>query len=132
MLWTIPLFPAAGFLLNGLLGPRVLPRKAVGYVACGAVLLSFLVSLGAVLGLWSVAQLPPEPGLAVDAHAHRVTQVLGSWMPMGRSASGEEMSVDWAFSLDPLSAVMLLVVTGVGFLIHVYSMGYMGHEPRPA
>ena len=132
MLWTIPLFPAAGFLANGLLGTRVLPRKAVGYIACGAVLLSFLVSLGAVLGLGSAAQLPAAPGLTVDAEAHRVTQVLGSWMPMGSSASGEQMSVDWAFALDPLSAVMLLVVTGVGFLIHVYSTGYMAHEPRPA
>jgi len=131
-LFTIPLFPAAGFAINGLLGGRVLPRKAVGYVACGAVLLSFLVSLGAVLGLGGAAQLPATPGLTVDAEAHRVTQVLGSWMPMGRSASGEEMSVDWAFALDPLSAVMLLVVTGVGFLIHVYSTGYMAHEPPPA
>jgi NADH-quinone oxidoreductase subunit L len=128
----IPLFPAAGFVLNGLLGPRILPRQAVGYVACGAVLLSFLVSLGAVLALGDVAHLASVPGLAVDAHAHRVTQVLGSWMPMGRSEGGQELSVDWAFTLDPLSAVMLLVVTGVGFLIHVYSIGYMGHEPRPA
>ena len=132
MLWVIPLLPAAGFVLNGLFGARFIPRKAVGPIACGAVLLSFLVSCGAVLGLRDAARLASVPGLAVDAHAHRVTQVLGSWMPMGRSAAGRELSVDWSFSLDPLSAVMLLVVTGVGFLIHVYSVGYMGHEPRPA
>ncbi|MEK7799095.1 MAG: proton-conducting transporter membrane subunit, partial [Acidobacteriota bacterium] len=132
VLWTIPLFPAAGFVLNGLFGTRFIPRQAVGFIACGAVLLSFLVSLGAVLGLPDAAHLAAVPGFAVDTHAHRVTQVFGSWMPMGRSAAGREMGVDWSFSLDPLSAIMLLVVTGVGFLIHLYSIGYMGHEPRPA
>jgi NADH-quinone oxidoreductase subunit L len=132
ILWAIPLIPAAGFVLNGLFGTRFFPKKAVGAIACGAVLLSFLVSCGAVLGLRDVGHLASVPGLAVDAQAHRVTRVLGSWMPMGRSADGQEMSVDWSFALDPLSAVMLLVVTGVGFLIHVYSTGYMGHEPHPA
>jgi len=131
LLWTVPLFPVAGFLLNGLLGARFFPKKAVWVIACGAVLLSFLVSLGAVVALRDVGSLTPSPGAAVDARAHRVTLTLGSWMPMGRSADGSELSVDWSFALDPLSAVMLLVVTGVGFLIHVYSIGYMGHEPHP-
>ena len=61
-----------------------------------------------------------------------MTTTLYTWMPMGKSPNGMELKVDWAYALDPLSAVMLLVVTGVGFLIHVYSVGYMGEEPRAA
>ena len=131
LIWIIPLLPALGFLLNGLLGARVLPKNAVAWIACGAVLLSFLLSLGAILSL-PTAGAGTAPGLAVDPHAHRATLTLYTWMPMGRSETGEALSVDWSYALDPLSAVMLLVVTGVGFLIHVYSIGYMEHEPRPA
>jgi NADH-quinone oxidoreductase subunit L len=128
LLWLIPLLPFLGFVVNGLLGARVLSRRAVGVVACSAVLLAFLLSLGAVFSLGS---LPASSGsLVIDPHAHRVTQTLYTWMPLGEGASGQMVSVDWAYVLDPLSAVMLLVVTGVGFLIHVYSMGYMEHEPR--
>ena len=131
LIWIIPLLPALGFLLNGLLGARVLPKKAVAWIACGAVLLSFLLSLGAILSL-PTAGAGAAPGLAVDPHAHRATLTLYTWMPMGLSETGEALRVDWAYSLDPLSAVMLLVVSGVGFLIHVYSIGYMEHEPRAA
>jgi len=132
LLWTVPLLPAAGFLLNGLLGTRFLSKKAVWAIACGAVLLSFLVSLGAVLALRDIGHVASSAGFTVDPQAHRMTLTLYSWMPMGRSAAGSELGVDWSFALDPLSAVMLLVVTGVGFLIHVYSIGYMDREPHPA
>jgi NADH-quinone oxidoreductase subunit L len=132
MIWVLPILPALGFALNGLLGTRFLPKKAVAGIACGAVLLAFLLSLGAVVALNGVEHVSPAPGLTVDPHAHRVTRTLYAWMPMGRAANGEELTVDWAYALDPLSAVMLLVVTGVGFLIHVYSIGYMEHEPGPA
>ncbi len=116
LLWLVPLLPAAGFLVNGLLGARVLSRRAVGLVGCTAVLLSFVLSAGAV---W-------------ESGGQRVTQTLFTWMPMAHAADGSVVSIDWAYALDPLSSVMLLVVTGVGFLIHVYSVGYMGHEPQPA
>jgi NADH-quinone oxidoreductase subunit L len=116
LLWLVPLLPAAGFVVNGLLGPRVLPRRAVGLVACSTVLLSFVLSLGAI---W-------------ECGGRRVTETLYTWMPMGHAADGSVVSIDWAYALDPLSAVMLLVVTGVGFLIHVYSVGYMVHEEQPA
>jgi NADH-quinone oxidoreductase subunit L len=134
LLWTIPLFPLLGFVLNGLLGGRYLPRAAVSWIACGAVLLAFLVSLGSALSLGELAALEgsPPPGIAVDAAAHRATQTLYTWMPLGTSPAGDDLNVDWAYSLDPLSALMLLVVTGVGFLIHVYSIGYMAPEPRAA
>jgi NADH-quinone oxidoreductase subunit L len=128
LLWLVPLLPFAGFAINGLLGARLLPRRAVGPIACGAVLLSFLLSIVAVAGLGS---LPESAGsLAVDHEAHRVTQTLYEWMPLGPGKDGKAVSVAWSYVLDPLSAVMLLVVTGVGFLIHVYSLGYMEHEDR--
>jgi NADH-quinone oxidoreductase subunit L len=127
-LWLIPLFPFAGFAVNGLLGPRVLSRRVVGPIACLAVALSFVVALGAVSGL---GHLPESPaGLTVDHEAQRVTQTLFTWMPLGPGKDGRAVSVDWSYVLDPLSAVMLLVVTGVGLLIHLYSIGYMEHEDR--
>src|SRR2546427_729121 len=132
MIWVVPLLPALGFVVNGLFGTRFLTKKAVAWIACSAVLLSFLLSLGAIVALNGVEGLATTPGLAVDHEAHRVTLSLYTWMPMGRSETGDVLSVDWSYLLDPLSAVMLLIVTGVGFLIHVYSIGYMEHEPPPA
>ena len=123
-LWLIPLLPFLGFAVNGLLGSRFLPKRAVGLVGCGAVLGSLALSLGAVASLAEVT--PGSDGV------RRFAQVLFTWMPLGRSASGVDLRVDWSYVLDPLSAVMLFVVTGVGFLIHVYSTGYMEGEPQPA
>ncbi len=135
LLWLVPLLPFLGFLLNGLLGARYLPQRAVAAIACGTVLLAFLVSVGAVAALGDLRGPAAAgiPGTVVDPEHRRVTQTLFTWMPIGGAAEGGGgLRVDWAYALDPLSAVMLLVVTGVGFLIHVYSIGYMGHEPRPA
>ncbi len=115
-IWLIPVLPLCGVAINGLLGRR-LPYRAVWAVACGAVLASLFLSLGAV---WELAQLP------VDARSHRVD--LGTWLPLGPLTGFSGLDVSWGFALDPLSAVMILVVTGVGFLIHVYSVGYMAHE----
>src|SRR5436309_7856796 len=109
LLWLIPLLPFAGFAVNGLFGSRFLPRRAVALLGCGVVLASFLLSAGAVLELNGLARDPAE----VDsAAAPRITQDLFTWMPMGRTEGGDGLSVDWSYALDPLSAVMLLVVTG--------------------
>src|SRR5207249_4132695 len=121
-LWLVPLLPAAGFVINGLFGARFLSRRAVALLACGVVLLSFLLSVGAVAGL----------GAGAPGAGPRFTQDLFEWMPMGPAADGGAFSVRWSYALDPLSAVMILVVTGVGFLIHVYAAGYMGPEPPAA
>jgi len=115
LIWLIPLLPAAGVAINGLAGRR-LSLRAVGLVACATVGLAFLVALGAVFQL---AGLPPE--------ARVFETSLGTWIPLG-SVGSHTLTVDWGFRLDALSAVLLLVVTGVGFLIHVYSVGYMAHE----
>ncbi len=110
-LWLIPIWPLLGFLTNGFFGRRI-GKRAVGLIACGSVGLSLLASVAAVAELLS---LPHE--------ARRVTQVLAPWIGAGN------FQADWGLLLDPLSAVMILVVSGVGFLIHVYSIGYMHEDP---
>ena len=120
LIWLIPLFPVVGFLVNGLVGKR-LPKSVVGIIGAGAVLLSFVFSAAAVLQL---AQLP------VEERSHTVK--LYQWFDAGaaHTLGGEvaRFQVDFGFLLDPLSSVMILVVTGIGFLIHVYSTGYMHDE----
>jgi NADH-quinone oxidoreductase subunit L len=106
----IPLLPFLGFLLNGLLGRR-LPKAPVTFIALAAPFASFLIVLHDAYLAWSGSiQLP-----VIEADAP-------SWISAGM------LHVDFRSVLDPLSLVMLLVVTGVGFLIHVYSAGYMAHE----
>jgi NADH-quinone oxidoreductase subunit L len=106
-LYLIPLLPLVGLALNMLFGARW-GRAGVGVVACGAVLGSFVVALGSMLQL-----------AAMPAASRSVTQTLWTWMSAGT------FQAQVSFLLDPLSAVMCLVVTFVGFLIHVYSTGYM-------
>ena len=117
-IWLIPLFPLSGALLMLFFGKR-LPNKLVSLICPGTVLVSFLVSLGAVWQLASLAE-------------HRFEKIVYTWVPgaLFHMSNGQESQIqaDWGFLLDPLSAVMVLVVTGVGFLIHVYSVGYMAHE----
>jgi NADH-quinone oxidoreductase subunit L len=107
-LWLIPLLPFIGFLLNGLLGSR-LPKALVSTIA----LLFTLAPLVMVINIalhFSSLQLPHLEGLAQP------------WM------ATSTFRADFDFLLDPLTLIMLLVVTGVGFLIHIYSVGYMAHE----
>ncbi len=111
-LWLIPVWPLLGFLTNGFFGRRI-GKGAVGIVGCGSVGLSLLASLAAVAEL-----------LALPPGARRVSQVLGPWIGAGN------FQADWGLLLDPLSSVMILVVSGVGFLIHVYSIGYMHADPN--
>src|SRR3989449_9142764 len=129
LLWLIPSLPLAGFAVNGVLGARFLPRRAVALIGCAVVLASFVISVGAIAELHGIAR---SPDAVASGAAPRFTQDLFEWMPMGQSSEGFDLTVRWSYALDPLSAVMLLVVTGVGFLIHVYSIGYMEHEARPA
>ncbi|HSM50438.1 MAG TPA: NADH-quinone oxidoreductase subunit L [Thermoanaerobaculia bacterium] len=122
LLWLIPLLPFAGALLNGVLLRDRLSRRGVTAVACGSVAGSLLAALAAVA---AYAANPAYAG------GKPFELVVWSWLPAGllRLPGGlGELSIDLAFLLDPLSSVMLLVVTLVGFLIHVYSVGYMGHE----
>ncbi len=106
----IPLLPLLGSLINGVVGMR-LPKNVVSAIACGSVGLSLLITIYAVIQLIAL----PETSRVYELS-------LFSWIPVG------SFNVDVGFLLDPLSAIMLLVVTGVGFLIHIYSIGYMSHD----
>src|SRR5437879_4096123 len=119
-LWLIPLFPLATAALMLFFGKR-LPKIGVSVLCVGSVGLCFLYGVGAVSQL-----------LAGDPERRLEEQIRFEWLTHGAmQISGGHLVrfvADWGFLLDPLSAVMVLVVTGVGFLIHVYSVGYMGHE----
>ncbi|HUQ95617.1 MAG TPA: NADH-quinone oxidoreductase subunit L [Bryobacteraceae bacterium] len=106
-LWLIPALPFAGFLINGLLGKR-LPKMVISLIAVASVVLSF----GWVLK--TLAALGPLETAHVE---HYFT-----WFQSGAFEVGVDLSV------DRLTAVMLLVVTGIGSLIHIYATGYMAHE----
>jgi NADH-quinone oxidoreductase subunit L len=103
----IPLFPLAGVLLNGLLGHRY-SRDFAGKIGYGSVALSFCCALA----------------VFVETLNHRGSRevVLYQWI------FGGNLSINLGFLIDPLACIMLLVVTGVGFLIHLYSVGYMHGE----
>jgi NADH-quinone oxidoreductase subunit L len=113
VLALIALLPFAGFLVNTTVGRR-LPKPVSGAVATAAMGLAFGVSVAAV---WRLLGTEPVGGVrAID-------EVLYTWIASG------ELNVPLAFRLDPLSAVMILVVTGIGTLIHLYSTAYMHDEP---
>ena len=137
LIWLIPLFPLAGFVINGLLYLRThttkgedphgeIPYKAVHtIVGAGSVALACLLAFGAIL----------DVGISALASGATHTVTLYRWLPLGvNEAVGKvpgkaaEWVVDAAFRLDALSALMIAFVTFVGFLIHVYSVGYMGHD----
>ena len=105
--WLIPFFPLLGALVNGVGGSR-LDQKTVGYVGCLTVALSFIAAF-----LISVKLLTFAP-------AQRSIEItIFNWITSGL------LQIDVTFLIDPLSTLMTLVVTGVGLLIHIYSIGYM-------
>ena len=110
MLALIPLFPFVGFLVNAFFGRR-LPKAVSGGVACLAMVGSFGAALASV---WAMLD-QPGPVRAVE-------QVVYTWMASG------DFVIPVAFRVDPLASVMVLVVTGIGTLIHVYSTAYMQEE----
>jgi NADH-quinone oxidoreductase subunit L len=110
MLGLIPLAPLLGFLVNALLGKR-LPKSTSGGLASAAMLAAFGVS---VLAVWRLAALP--------ADARAIEQTVYTWIASG------DFVLDLTLRLDPLSAVMILVITGIGSLIHLYSTSYMHDE----
>ena len=122
-LWLIPLLPLAGFLINGLLGKR-LPKFLVTTVA----LLAPLAAFGVVLNAAFLTLTPMElrswngPGPIPRLVSVPYLESFGTWINIGA------LHIDFSFVLDQLSLVMLLVVTGVGFLIHIYSVGYMKED----
>ena len=123
-IWLIPILPLIGSGLIGLLGlitlrstGRKLSKRIVSSIALGSVGLAFLLSVRVVYELFIVGQ---EELFTMDL----IPWIHGGLLPLaGGGIAGFE--VPWGFQLDALSAIMILVVTGVGFLIHIYSTGYM-------
>jgi NADH-quinone oxidoreductase subunit L len=103
-IWLIPLLPLAGFVINGL-GRNSLSKGVIGFIGSALVSLAFALSVGAFLQIKST-------GAAIDVNYF-------DWISVG------SLHIPFAFRIDQLSAIMLLIITGVGFLIHLYSIGYM-------
>ncbi|MBS1646675.1 MAG: NADH-quinone oxidoreductase subunit L [Bacteroidetes bacterium] len=102
----VPLFPLLGFLINGFFGKKM-SKGAVGFIACASILASFVVSLLIFLEVH-------------NSSAQKATVVeLFSWI------NSDTLKIPFSFLVDPLSCLFLLNITGIGFLIHVYSVGYM-------
>jgi NADH-quinone oxidoreductase subunit L len=110
LLWLIPLLPLSGAVVNGVFGRRF-GRNLIAGVACGTVALAFAVSLGAFLQMVGA----PEDELPI-------VRTYFTWIEAG------QFQADAGFLLDQLSGLMILIVTGVGLLIHIYSAGYMAAE----
>lgn len=114
-LWLVPVLPLAGAVLNAFLGRRF-GRDAVVAFGVGSVALSFTVAVGSVNDLLAMGQM-----------MHGVETHLFPWLAWGDGAARVTVA-EVGMLLDPLSATMILVVTGIGTLIHVYSAGYMEHD----
>ena len=110
MLLWIPLLPFAGFVINTV-GARRLPKKLVGAVASLVMAAAFTVAVVAVRAL-----------VALPSETREISQTVFTWI------GSADFQVPLGLRLDPLSALMILVVTGIGFLIHVYSTAYMIEE----
>src|SRR4051794_17502603 len=109
LVYLVPLFPLLGFLINGIFRTS-LSKSLVGIIGCGSILISFIISVILFLNLKSSGALPVHP-LFQFINVH-------------------DFKIDFAFQVDQLSCLFLLIITGVGFLIHVYSTSYM-HEEAP-
>src|SRR6185312_12159626 len=107
-LWLIPALPFVGFLLNGILG-RKFSNAMVKIIAIASVCLSFALVLNVYLNAGDLAVKP--------LHAHYFT-----WIQSGA------FNVGWDFTVDKLTMIWLMVVTGIGALIHIYATSYMEHE----
>jgi NADH-quinone oxidoreductase subunit L len=108
LIWLIPVLPLLGFFVLGL-GAKQLPKGVAGMIGCASVLASFVLSLGLMGAVFSNGALE---------------QNLFTWISSGT------WSVDFGFLVDPLSLIMMLVISGVGSLIHIYSTGYMHDDER--
>ena len=113
-LWLLPALPLAGSVANAALALlRPTSKRAVSLIGVGVLAAAFALAVAVV---WELARLGPAPGAPPVFH-------YWPWLPVG------PLQVDYALQLDPLAGVMVLVVTGVSTLIHLYSVGYMHDDP---
>ncbi|MEH6305018.1 NADH-quinone oxidoreductase subunit L [Olivibacter sp. CPCC 100613] len=111
LIWIV-LLPLIGFVLNGL-GRNSLGKSIISFIGCGTILASFLLSCNVFGVVYTARQSGDEAAFS---------QTIFDWISAG------DLHISLSFLVDPLSAIMLLIITGVGFLIHLYSTGYMKHD----
>lgn len=112
LIWLVPLLPLFGFLLLGLLR-NSLPKNIAGIIASVTVFISFLISCSIFYEVYEVRQSGGDASYEVEVF---------DWIQAG------SLDISLSFLIDTLSSIMLLIVTGIGFLIHVYSVGYMKND----
>ena len=112
LIWLIPLIPLIGFLINGL-GQKVLSKLMIGIIGSGFVLISFILSCFTFCEVWQARSLGESGEFALHIY---------DWITVGN------FNLSFSFLVDPLSSIMLLIITGIGFLIHLYSCSYMWHD----
>lgn len=108
LVWLVPLIPLLGFIINGL-GRNTLSKNLIGFIGSRVIFISFVISIGIFLALGNDA-----------VKSHEI--FLFDWISAGA------LKIPVSFLVDPLSSIMLLIITGIGFLIHVYSIGYMHND----
>jgi NADH-quinone oxidoreductase subunit L len=127
LIWLIPLLPAAGAAIMFFFG-RKLQKKTVSAVCVGAVVLAFLWACGAFLQYRSWSSTPEHLNQPFEKIVYTWLGTDGAPNYVTRDGAPASFRADAGFLLDPLSGIWLLFVTGVGMLIHIYSIGYMAHE----
>ena len=148
-IWLVPLLPLAGAAINGIFGRWLrFPEKLIGGIAVGTVALSFLISLAAVYSygfsgnaLWPNPYISTQtafmwiPGGAVNqtlgqagADESKTISIANQPVPF-TAQRGSLLNVEWSYQLDPLSAIFMLIITGVGLCIFVFATGYMHDDP---
>jgi NADH-quinone oxidoreductase subunit L len=124
--WLVPLLPLIGFLLNFILGRTLkFSERAVYLIGCGSVLASLVVTIGAFLQ-YALSYAPANADAPFVAHYF-------TWLPGGlahytlgpQNGGMSNFNIEWGYQIDQLTLIMMLIVTFVGFWIHVFSIGYM-------
>jgi NADH-quinone oxidoreductase subunit L len=125
--WLIPLIPLVGVVVNGLFASRYIRSELfTGALASGCMLVSFFIGAGSFL------QLAALPAAERHIEIHLYDWIQTSLVQMHTADAGVSAArfhIPFGLQFDPLSSIMVLVITGVGFLIHVYAIGYMKHDP---
>jgi NADH-quinone oxidoreductase subunit L len=108
LIYLTIILPLAGFLINGIFGRKIKNEKVIGWIGSGVIGISFLISL---FSFFETLSLPSD--------SRQTIVTLFNWIVVGG------LNVSFSYQVDQLSLVMAMIVTGVGFIIHVYSIGYM-------
>jgi NADH-quinone oxidoreductase subunit L len=128
LLWLIPTLPFLGALANGVAMRNRIGKRAVSWIACGSVGLACALAIVTIAGYLGSAEYDARQPWEQEAYRWVLGGPFHVEAGEGEAAGVASLEVAMAFQLDPLAAVMAFVVTFVGFWIHVYSVGYMGHE----